>query len=121
MYKDKRNFLKTVHKLLKTSNKIVDDKCGDPCIFGKKGKIYVDGAYWYVYTSRSWSLAKEKLGFMKLWQDGDTEGVFRLDRPPSEKEAAKVRNVVGLGKKRELSPEHRAILKNYFYPPALEA
>ena len=101
---------------LKTSNKITKDECLDPCIFGKKGKIYQDEAYWYLYLrSRFWNDFKKRLNFMEIWQDGDDEGVLRLKRPLSDKEAPKVRKVAGFGKKREWVLKQRDVMNKHLF------
>jgi hypothetical protein len=43
-------------------------------------------------------------------QDGDEEGVLRLDRLPSPEEATAIRKVLAIPRKRHLSPELRAEL-----------
>jgi hypothetical protein len=57
---------------LGTSNKIVKDECEDPCINGKKGKIYVDEEYWYVYIlgTKNWNSAKQR-----KWSDAQRESM----------------------------------------------
>lgn len=112
--------MKTIAKLLKTSNKIVKDECEDPIILGKKGKVCIDFTFWYIYIigTQRWNKAKKDLSFMSIWQDGDTEGVLRADFPPSPKQSTLIRKYVGLGKKRIMSKEHRERMKKYFYPSA---
>lgn len=110
--------LKTIAKLLKTSNKVVKDECGDPCIFGKKGKVYTDLTFWYIYlVSSRWGSVKKELDFMEVWQDGDTEGVLRADFPPSPKQAIIIRRVLGLGKKRIVPAKHTEHLQKFYFKP----
>jgi hypothetical protein len=101
---------------VKCSNKITKDECLDPCIFGKKGKMYQDKDYWYLYLAgRNWNYFKTQLNFMEVWQDGDAEGVLRLNRPLTDKEAPKVRKAAELGKKRVMSEKQRDILQNHMF------
>lgn len=106
--------IRDLQTALGTSSKVQIDECDDPCIYGKNCKIYVDGdgSYgpsWYIYIPerRSWEQTKQKLNFMVLWQDGEYEGVHKLDRFPTSKESSIIRRIGGLRKKKELSPEHK--------------
>jgi hypothetical protein len=106
--------IKELKEVLVISNKVVKDECGDLSIFGKEGKIYTDEDHWYLFqTGRNWNEWKKKLNFMEVWQDGDAEGVLRLNRLPLEKEVLKIRKAVGLGKKRKAG-EH---LKSFAFKP----
>lgn len=91
---------------LGTSSPIVKDECNDPNIVGTKGHVYVDGdgSYgpWFYVMAEGMNL-KKRLSFMLTWQG---ECVYKLDRLPTEEEAAMVRKVVGLRKKKTLSAEH---------------
>jgi hypothetical protein len=111
MEKD-REFLTKLILSLKCSNKITKDECGDLNIVGKKGKIYRDNDFWYVFINDTsiWRKTKEQISFMEVWQNGDREGVLRLDRLPTEREAKIINKLVGLGKKREISEKERARL-----------
>lgn len=121
-YLEELNHLKTIKKLLKTSNKILKDECGDPCILGKKGKIYTDLSFWYIYlVAKQWNSFKKQLDFMEVWQDGDSEGVLRADFPPSPKQAIVIRRLVSLGKKRIMSEKQRASMKSFFFSAPTEA
>jgi hypothetical protein len=42
-----------------------------------------------------WTWAKRRLAFCELTQDGDAEGVFRLQRLPTASEAEEIRYVLG--------------------------
>lgn len=83
-------------------------------IFGRKGSIFTDSKLWHVLVScdskRLWSATKSKLKFMMVSQDGDTEGIMKLERMPLPKEAAIVRKVLGLNKRPALTEEARAEL-----------
>ncbi len=102
--------IRNLYHSLSTSSRLARDECGDWNIFGSRGKLYTDkelGPNWYLYTWHSWARAKRGLSFMEVHQDGDDEGVLRLDRLPTEQEARLIRKCAGLGRKRKLSPERR--------------
>jgi hypothetical protein len=44
-------------------------------------------------------------------QDGDDEGSFVMDRPPTAEEAETIRRYLGITKTREISEEHLAKLR----------
>ena len=56
-------------------------------------------------SARAWVSAKHKLAVLTVTQDGDSEGVFRLDRLPTADEAVLIREVLGIRKRVELSLE----------------
>lgn len=122
---DKR-FLYEISDVLDTSYQRVKlDTYGDWNIFGKKGKISTDGTKaWYLYFSpesvRVWNNVKKKLKFMKVHQDGDDEGVLKLERLPTKKEAAEVKKLLKLRKRIVLTEEERAQLKIHFKSPSTE-
>lgn len=120
-----KKYLKLLTKALDVSEgRIKLDECGDWNIFGKRGKIFTDTEYWYLYTStetdRQWTYTKKHLSFMELHQDGDSEGVLRLSRMPFREEARTVRKVIGLRPRTVLTEEGRALLKNRFKSPSPE-
>jgi hypothetical protein len=97
---------------------------GDYQITGKLGHVLTDGAGFLLYvttperdrrdpdgrvrtygSSRRWNNVKRQLIFARLIQDGDDEGVLRLDRLPTEAEAGAVRDCLGIRRRRHLSPE----------------
>ena len=57
---------------------------------------------------------KKKLAFMQVTQDGDTEGVFKLDRLPTEDEAALIRDVLGIRRRPNYSEETLERLRQRF-------
>lgn len=97
-----KRFLK---KALGTSTRWAKDECGDYNLLGTEGKIFVGNTFWYVYVEKGVDL-KKRLDFMILSQDGGTEAIFKLDRLPTKEEAKIIRNIIGLKKKRTISPEH---------------
>jgi len=56
-------------------------------------------------SKQAWTWVKKRLAFAELTQDGDTEGCFRLHRLPTEGEAEEIRDIVGIRKRAEYSPE----------------
>jgi hypothetical protein len=94
---------------------------GDHGIHGKLGHIYADGTGFLLcvnakderYQSlRRWTNIKRRLAFCRITQDGDDEGCLRLDQLPTPAEAALIREALGIKRKRHLTPENLATLKN---------
>lgn len=111
------------------------DECGDWRINGKKGHIYAtpvgviagyekrtpsaDGpgvmvggtkTNWLLCVSpgsaMAWSYVKKAFApFAMVINDGDDEGVFRMDRLPSADEAVTIRQYLKIRKRVEYSPE----------------
>ena len=94
------------------------DLCGDWVIVGTRGHILTDGVNAFAYlpagTARRWAKAKRVLSFMAVTQDGDDEGILRLDGMPTPEQAKIIRKVLGLRQRTELSEADRAELKNRF-------
>lgn len=113
---DKRYLKKLTEALNISEDRIHLDECGDWNIFGRRGKISTETEYWYLYTecfsARKWNNTKRKLSFMEVHQDGDTEGVLKCSRMPTEKEANEVRKVIGVRSRVKLTEEDLALLKN---------
>jgi len=114
--KDDKCLLIYLSKYLNTSvERIKLDECGDWNIFGRKGHISTDAKLWYLFTiansKRHWSAIKKKLNFMIVSQDGDEEGILKLERMPSPEEGKAIREVLGLNKRPELTEEYREQLK----------
>jgi hypothetical protein len=99
---------------------------GDWQITGKTGHILSDTTGYLLYantperdephpddpdrklcygSARKWSNIKAKLAFARLTQDGDDEGLFYLDRLPTQAEAESIRDALGIRKRRALTPE----------------
>ena len=112
---DKKLLQKLSEALNSSEERIHLDECGDWNIFGRKGKIFTDAELWYIYISakskRHWSSIKKKLNFMVISQDGDDEGILKLERMPSQEEAEIVREMVGLNKRPAFTDEYREQLK----------
>ena len=92
-----------------------------------------DGKSWHIVVApeevisvRQWTAHKKRLGFAELTLDDDQEGCFRLHRLPTAEEAEVIRDIVGIRKRRELSPEELARIterlrprRGYPYAPGL--
>lgn len=121
---DKKYLQKLSSYLFTSYQRIKLDECGDWNIFGKKGKIFTETKFWYIYidadSKRQWNNAKRKLSFMIVSQDGDDEGILKLDRMPNPEEAKIIRKLLGLRISTQLSEEGRALLKNRFKSPCPE-
>jgi hypothetical protein len=86
-----------------------------------RGDCYVstwgDGKTWQLVvagenvTATRWTWAKKRLSFCEVTQDGDSEGCFRLHRLPTSDEAEVIRDIVGIRKQRDYSPEVLARLQ----------
>jgi hypothetical protein len=50
------------------------------------------------------------LSFAELRQDGEDEGIVGLDRVPTSAEAAVIRKVIGIRRRRHLSADYKADL-----------
>jgi hypothetical protein len=85
------------------------DECGAWRINGEHGHIYTwgDGQTWVMWIggSHRWSVAKKDLPFCKVTQNGDGEGCLRLFDLPTPEQVKVLRRILGLRKKREMSPE----------------
>lgn len=83
------------------------DECGSWRINGTSGHIYADGNGWRLYvacrSARAWTAAKGRLGFCRVTQDGDDEGVLCLDSLPSPEQAAIIRRTLGIRKRKAVS------------------
>ena len=55
--------------------------------------------YIVAHSAQSWTWAKKALSFATLAQDGDEEGILKMDRPPTVSEAEAIRRYVGVSKK----------------------
>jgi hypothetical protein len=94
---------------------------GDIGIHGRLGHIYPDGTGFLLCVNakderdqslRRWTNIKRRLAFCRITQDGDDEGCLRLDRLPTSAEAVLIREALGIKRKRHLTPENLATLKN---------
>ena len=81
---------------------------------GESGHIYAvpDGQYQIVVvreTSRHWTFAKDKLQEIgaQIQNDGDTEGSALITGLPSSAEAAIIRKLISVKRRRHLSDDQR--------------
>jgi hypothetical protein len=87
------------------------DECGSWVIAGRRGIIQTwgDGKSWLVYvvgrSARHWTAIKRRLDFMTVTQDGDEEGCLQLFRLPSPQEGVVIRDVLGLRKRVDYTPD----------------
>jgi hypothetical protein len=80
---------------------------GDYQISGKHGHVLADPPGFLVYvtgTAQRWKKAKRVLPGM-VTQDGDDEGIVRLDRLPTPAEAEAIRDLIGIRKRRHMTAE----------------
>jgi hypothetical protein len=93
------------------------DECGAWCIMGKTGKVYSwgDGKAWVLWvgcrSARHWTAAKKRLDFCEVTQDCEEEGCLRLHELPTPEQALVIRDVLGIQKRREVSPETLELLR----------
>lgn len=115
---DKRYLKKLTQALDVSEKRIKLDECGDWNIVGTRGHIHTETKFWYLYTQcetpRKWENTKKSLSFMEVHQDGDDEGILKLDRMPFRDEAMMIRKVIGLRPRTILTEEGRALIKNRF-------
>jgi hypothetical protein len=83
------------------SNSLRRDEGGDWAVIGSRGSIRACGGTFSVFVAgrsrRHWFFVKKALaGFCAVAQDGDDEGILRLNRLPIGEEAARLRAVIGL-------------------------
>lgn len=79
------------------------DECRAWRISGRRGHIITygpSGSGWLLYvgcrSARHWTWTKKRLDFCQVTQDGDDEGVLRLDRLPGKAEAAAIRKALAI-------------------------
>jgi hypothetical protein len=95
------------------------DDCGDWAIIGHDGTIYSDGSGYLLCittgeSARRWGFVKKRLEFCRVRQNGDDEGCLRLDRMPAPDEADVIREALGIRKRKHLSDETIASLRDRF-------
>ena len=80
---------------------------GDYQITGKHGHVLADHAGYLLYvtsTLQRWKKAKRILPGT-VTQDGDDEGIVRLDRLPTPAEAELIRDLIGIRKRRHMTAD----------------
>ena len=97
-----------------SSSALRRDSAGLWVLQGSRGycSTWGDNATWHLVvvppseiSGRQWTAHKTRLGFAELTQDGDTEGCFRLHQLPSPEQAVVIRDILGIRKRVEFSPE----------------
>jgi hypothetical protein len=86
---------------------------GDYQITGKFGHVLADHPGYLLYvtgTVQRWKKAKRVLPGTAT-QDGDDEGIIRLDRLPTPAEAEAIRDVIGIRRRRHMTAEALANLE----------
>jgi hypothetical protein len=76
-------------------------------ITGKRGHVLADASGYLLYitgTVQRWKKAKHSLS-AKVTQDGDDDGILRLDCLPTAAEAATIRDLIGIRKRRLMTAE----------------
>lgn len=115
---DRDLLLDLVDALNVSKNRLRRDECSHWNIVGRRGHVCTDGAGMYVFlackTKRRWESAKRELGLI-VTQDGDDEGVMRLDERPSEPQAETLRRLLGLRKSIRPSEAQRATLSRFHF------
>lgn len=87
------------------------DECGEWRLDGKWGSIHSwgDGTTWVIYATcrseRHWTATKGRLSFCDVTQDGSTEGCLRLHQLPTHEQATVIRDVLGVRKRMEFTPD----------------
>jgi hypothetical protein len=113
---DREQLLRLVDALSVSKTRLSRDQCGHWNVFGRRGHISTDGIGMYVYLStssrRRWEAAKRALE-LPVVQDGDDEGIVRLDDLPSEALAETLRRLLGLRKSVRPSDKQRATLSRF--------
>ena len=80
---------------------------GDYQITGKRGHVLAGQPGFLLYitgTVQRWKRAKRMLPGT-VTQDGDDEGIIRLDHLPLPAEAEAIRDLIGIRKRRHMTPE----------------
>jgi hypothetical protein len=114
--------LQLVGSLNAWSRAICRDECGDSRINGTSGHIYADDNGWRLYvacrSARAWTSAKGRLGFCRVTQDGDDEGVLYLAAMPTKVQAAAIRKALGIRKRLEHSQQALERMRRNAFQPA---
>jgi hypothetical protein len=125
---DREGLLCLINALNVSKARLKRDECGHWTVFGRRGHISTDGSAAYVYvackTKRRWEAAKRELIGLTVRQDGDDEGILRLDGPPSESQAEALRRLLGLRRSVRPSDRQRATLSRFHFrrdKPAVSA
>ena len=87
------------------------DDCGAWTITGNHGTIHTwgDGKTWVLFvrcrSALHWTYTKRRLSFCAVVLDCEDEGTLRLHQPPTAEQAAVIRDILGIRKRMDFSPE----------------
>jgi hypothetical protein len=87
------------------------DDCGAWTLVGGRGTIHTwgDGLSWVLFVRcRSvlhWTWTKKRLSFCTVALDCEDEGCLRLQQLPTAEQASVIRDILGIRKRMEFSPE----------------
>ena len=109
---DKQQLRSMLTALDAAGNQMRLDECRAWTIRGKRGYVatWGDGARWFIYcapgSGRKWNNLRRDLSHLgKCTQDGDDEGIIRIDALPTPEQAVLIRKAIGLTKRPALNPE----------------
>jgi hypothetical protein len=108
---DRAKLVELLDALNGAKNSLRLDECGDPTILGSHGRITACDGVFSIYlqcgSALAWTWAKKKLAGIcpVVAQDGDDEGILRLDRLPGADEAELIRRYVGIRQTRHVPAE----------------
>jgi hypothetical protein len=116
--RDKANLNLLLEALNASPSALRRDENGLWILRGRPGcyvSTWGDGASWQLavvpkqeISALQWTWFKKRLAFCELTQDGDSEGCLRLHRLPTPAEAEIIREILGIRKRVEYSPEELA-------------
>jgi hypothetical protein len=109
---DKQQLRSMLTALDAAGNQMRLDECRTWTIMGKRGYVatWGDGARWFIYcapgSGRKWNNLRRDLSHLgKCTQDGDDEGIIRIDALPTPEQAVLIRKAIGLSKRPAIHPE----------------
>ena len=108
---DKGDLIELMDALDVVRSALCRDENGLWILKGSRGyaSTWGDRQTWHLIvhgtTSRQWGYHQKRLRFAELVQDGDDEGCFRLRRPLNEEQTAIIREIAGLHRRMEMTPE----------------
>ena len=108
--------LDLVEKMKISARQLQRDECGDWRVEGRYGFVYADlaGLRFVIegWATKGWNKAKSAMAaFATIAQDGEDEGILLLARAPTEGECDAIRKWVGLKRRREMTEQQLADLR----------
>jgi hypothetical protein len=126
--REREELLRLMPALDVSESQLRRDECGAWNIFGQFAHISVMSQSYHLvcftdecdldlkkfqrHSARRWESAKRRLSFATVVQDGDAEGILDFTDLPSPEQAAEIRDILGLRKKREISDAERERLSS---------